>query len=421
MDFINESQRQAVFDRVLRTIHQRFVSPHGHYPNTHQLKDEHAKEALHAGSTEEFEAAINQMLEKLGASHTGFFHESKPRAAGRIAIAATFMRALTEDGDRWVFQDVHPGGIAHRVGIRPGHILLTVDGKEIVPPEPATFQLGRRYCIAVRRGDNSTSTLDLEIPASKEKKRPLIVPDQVVNATRLSTDVAYIRISMFPGILGIDVARDISRAVAELDCPMVIFDLRGNTGGGLGCLRVMSLLSPDKRGAGYSVGRKEIERGFEKERLPRFDHIPSSRWGVLPLIAKFGMASRSVSLFSEGLGNRKHHGRVAMLVNEHSASAAEMAIAFAAENRLAQVVGTRTAGRLVGANSFKVGFKYRLALPVSDFRTWAGRSIESQGIEPTHKTSPTLDNLRSGQDIQLVEALTGLGIDPSRGQLTPIN
>jgi C-terminal processing protease CtpA/Prc len=48
------------------------------------------------------------------------------------------------------------------------------------------------------------------------------------------------------------------------------------------------------------------------------------------------------------------------LVNEHSASAAEMVAAFASENRLATLVGAKTAGRLVATSAFKVGFGYRV-------------------------------------------------------------
>jgi carboxyl-terminal processing protease len=45
---------------------------------------------------------------------------------------------------------------------------------------------------------------------------------------------------MFPGAIGIDVAKDIDRGIAALDgCSRLIVDLRGNTGGGIGGLRLM--------------------------------------------------------------------------------------------------------------------------------------------------------------------------------------
>jgi MFS family permease len=70
---------------------------------------------------------------------------------------------------------------------------------------------------------------------------------------------------------------------------------------------------------------------------------------------------------------------MALLVNEHSASAAEMVAAFAKESGLATVVGTKTPGRLVATSGFKVGFGYRVALPVAAYYTWNGTNLEGQG------------------------------------------
>jgi C-terminal processing protease CtpA/Prc len=210
---------------------------------------------------------------------------------------------------------------------------------------------------------------------------------------------------MFPGMLGIDVARDISAAVSALATEKLVVDLRGNTGGGIGCLRLMSLLCPDKRGAGYSLGRSQIEKRTAKEALPVFDKIPSSQWGVIPLIVKFGLAGRSVAVSSEGLGAAPHHGRVAMLVNEHSASASEMVAAFASEYGLAHLVGTKTPGKLVAASSFKVGHGYRVALPVGAYYTWLGTKLEGRGVTPDTAELVTPETLVAGIDTPLAKAL----------------
>lgn len=404
MDFLNESQRRAVVAKVVKTVDAKFVDPNQKAVDVSKLRSEHEPEIVNSTSGEDFERAMNSMLQKLGASHTGFFHESKPRAAGRIAIAATFTKADTSDGSRWVFQDVHPGGVAAQAGIRPGDILLTVSDKELVPPEPATFALGRDYAVTIRRTDGSTTRSTLAVPGSKEKKRPIVIPDQVVTASKLAPDIGLIRVSMFPGILGMDVARDISRAVGELDYARLVFDLRGNTGGGIGCLRLMSQLCADKRGAGYSVGRSQLRNGYDKERLPRFDRIPSSKLGVVPLIFRFGLAGRSVAVFSEGLGARKHHGRIVLLVNEHSASATEMVAAFASEYGLAKLVGARTAGRLVAASSFKVGFGYRVALPVAAYFTWQDAVLEGRGVLPDVEEALSTEMLMRGEDNQVKAA-----------------
>jgi hypothetical protein len=113
-----------------------------------------------------------------------------------------------------MFQDVHAGGVAAQAGIAPGDVLLTV---ELIPPDAATFTLGRTYVVTIRRLDGSTARFTLEVPGSREKKRPLAIPDQVVTVLKLGHGIGVIRVSMIPGILGMHVARDISRAISDLD------------------------------------------------------------------------------------------------------------------------------------------------------------------------------------------------------------
>ena len=110
---------------------------------------------------EEFEQAVDGVLRDLKTSHTGLFHEARPRSAGRIAMAATLTKAETvSDGHRWVFQDVHPGGVAAAVGIESGDVLLAIDDQELVPPTAIPFRLGHSYMIDVRKPDGSIGLVD---------------------------------------------------------------------------------------------------------------------------------------------------------------------------------------------------------------------------------------------------------------------
>ena len=403
MTFLTEPQRRAVFEKVITLVETKFT---GSDVDVGQIRDVHGPRVIGSRTLEDFEQALDGLLRDLKTSHTGFFHEARPRSAGRIAMAATLTKADTaEDGKRWVFQDVHPGGVAAAVGIESGDVLIAVNDEELIPPAATPFRLGESYTLTVRKRDGSTMRPTLAIPGSREKQRPIVVPDQVVSARKLDADVGYVRVSMFPGVLGIDVARDISRAISDLACSRLVVDLRGNTGGGIGCLRLMSHLCADRRGVGYSVGRKLARKGYDKERLPQFDRIPSSKLQVLPLIVKFGLAGRSVAVFTEGLLTQRHHGHVAMLVNEHSASAAEMVAAFASEYQLATLVGTKTAGRLVATSAFKVGFGYRVVMPVATYFTWKGANLEGQGLAPTIEEPFSFEASVQGRDNQLERAM----------------
>ena len=400
--FLTESQRRHVFDKVVALIDTKFMGPE---LDMRRLREAHEAAIVGSSTLDAFEDAMDALLRSLGTSHTGFFHEGRPRSAGRIAMAATLSKAHTVDGQRWVFQDVHPGGVAAAVGIQSGDVLLSVNDRELIPPAATPFRLGESYTLTVRKPDGSTVRPTLAIPGSREKQRPIVVPDQVVTARKLESGVGYVRVSMFPGVLGMDVARDISRAVSDLACSRLVIDLRGNTGGGIGCLRLMSQLCPDRRGVGYSIGRKLARKGYDKDRLPQFDRIPTSKFQVLPLIMKFGIAGRSVAVFTEALGVQRHHGQVVMLVNEHSASAAEMVAAFASEYKLATLVGTKTAGRLVAMSAFKVGFGYRVVMPVAQYFTWMGTNLEGRGLVPHVEVAYSPEASWDGRDNQLERAV----------------
>ena len=403
MTFLTEAQRRTVFDKVLTLVDTKFA---GTDIDVTRLREAHEAHVVNSHTAEDFEQALDGVLRDLKTSHTGLFHEARPRSSGRIAMAATLTKADTAiDGHRWVFQDVHPGGVAAVAGIESGDVLLAVNDQDLVPPAAIPFRLGESYKIAVRKPNGSSTRATLAIPGSREKKRPIVVPDQVVSARKLDTGLGYIRVSMFPGVLGMDVARDISRAIADLHSERLIVDLRGNTGGGIGCLRLMSHLCADRRGVGYSVGRKLARNGYDKNRLPQFDRIPTSKLQVLPLIIKFGLAGRSVAVFTEALGSQRHHGYVAMLVNEHSASAAEMVAAFASEYQLATLVGTTTAGRLVATSAFKVGFGYRVVMPVATYFTWHGTNLEGRGLQPTVEEPFSFEASVEGRDNQLERAM----------------
>jgi carboxyl-terminal processing protease len=201
-------------------------------------------------------------------------------------------------------------------------------------------------------------------------------------------------------------AHGFDRAMSELhDCDRLIVDLRGNTGGGIGGLRLMSYLTPDKRPVGYSLTKKRAASGYRREELVQFRRIPSHKLALIWLLLRYAFIDKSIAVVTEGLGRQPFHGRVVILVNEHSASAAEMVAAFARENNLAKIVGTKTPGRLLSGSAFKVGHGFMLGLPVGAYLTWEGTWLEGKGVEPNEAVDLSRDALREGQDTQLERAI----------------
>ena len=384
---LSHSAKQEVFAAVLKALDAKFYKPELLGDAWKQAVAKHRAGIENASTQDTFEQAVSDLLKTLGASHLGFWHGTGKRTSSRAALSGTYLSAETEYGTRWVFQDVHEGGPAHSTGIEPGNILLRVNEKDIVPPEHPVFPMGSASSLEVVANDGSRRTVSVVVDQPKGKKLHFIEPT-LVQAKKLTPDVGYLKVAMFPGMIGVDVANAMTAAVQELgNVKSLVVDLRGNTGGGAGALRLMSLLTPDRIPVGFSPNKKWAERDLESEktRFPRLNHIPESKGGLWLLGAKFlpSLISKSpVLLETEGLGAKPFHGRIVLLVDRHTASAAEMVTIFAKENKLATVMGEKTAGRLLSATSVKVGHGFRLALPTGAYYTWNLTTLEGTPLEP---------------------------------------
>jgi C-terminal processing protease CtpA/Prc len=235
---------------------------------------------------------------------------------------------------------------------------------------------------------------------------------KAVSFSTLEDNVGYLKVSILPGLLGLDVAREIDAAVRTLaNCDRLILDLRGHLGGGLGVLRLMSYLTPDKLPIGFTLTRKSAEQGYDKNKLHRLDRLPTNLpnpIAIASMALKHLGRGESVLLVSEGLGPQRWHGHVAILVNEHTVSAGEMVAAFASENGLATLVGVDTAGRLIPGSGFKVGYGYMLIMPKAQYITWQGRRFEGEGVKPSVLAPSSIEACISGKDNQVQAALEQL-------------
>jgi C-terminal processing protease CtpA/Prc len=107
-----------------------------------------------------------------------------------------------------------------------------------------------------RNGSARELKVELATPSPKYIECPYAEPRNVV-ASILDDRVGYVKVTIFPGVIGVDFAHEVDEAIGSLHgCDRLIVDLRGNPGGGIGGLRLMSYLTPDKRPVGYSLTRQ---------------------------------------------------------------------------------------------------------------------------------------------------------------------
>src|SRR5271170_3325733 len=253
---LTDKARHDVLERVLKALEAKFYKPELLGQDWQNAVASHRATIESAATTDAFEQAMMDLLQVLKTSHLGFFHGTARRASSRAALSATYLSDETSLGSRWIFQDVHDGGAAALAGIESGNILLRVDGKEIVPPEHPVFPMGSTSTLDIVANDGNERNVSVNVSRPKGKKLQFVEPT-LVQSKNLGERLGYLKVAMFPGMIGVEVSNAMSDAVAELgNIGRLIVDLRGNTGGGAGALRLMSLMTPDRVPVGYAPNKR---------------------------------------------------------------------------------------------------------------------------------------------------------------------
>jgi carboxyl-terminal processing protease len=402
--------------KILSTIKNLVVERHINVSNPNQdygpwlgLVDERTPGLMDV-EAKVFEKGVGELLRALGSSHTAFFHQRRDSIPAPYSINATLRPIDTASGKRWMFVDVIENGVAFQAGIRPGEFLLSIDSEPVVPPRSANFRIGGNHQVEIAGFNGSKRQVTIGVPNRAAKDRPPMIEPRSLSHRVVAPDVGYVRVATFPGAVGQTFARDLDNAIRHLKnqgVQRLIVDVRGNIGGGLGSLRLMSYLCSGKLEIGYSLTRRRLRKGYRKESLTRIGRIPATKSELFMMALRFKVfqRDRSLVLVTEGLGPQPFHGRIVLLINEYTHSAAEMVASFAKQNRLATLVGRRTAGEVLGGANFTLPSGYVLRMPVAGWYTWQGDCIEGKGVDPDVVAENSPESLATGADPQLEKAL----------------
>ncbi|HVB55121.1 MAG TPA: S41 family peptidase, partial [Candidatus Acidoferrales bacterium] len=291
---IGLKERTEVLDKVADLTAKRLFAPSFDKKKWAELVESRREQILATETVDEFESAVRELLAELKTSHVVFFHRSLQKIAPNYAIGATFQPCQVNGTTRWMFQDVHDGSTPALAEIQPGDLLLEIDGQPVRPPEMPAFRMGGFCEIGIEKVNGEQVAVRLGVPLPKSKWHPINRP-RLVSWSEPEPGIGYLKAAGFPGQVGMDVARKIDHAISELrGCDRLIVDLRGNPGGGAGGLRLMGYFTPEKLPVGYSLSRKRAEKGYRKEKLPRFDRIPSRKIELWGLVFRFAFADKSI-------------------------------------------------------------------------------------------------------------------------------
>jgi C-terminal processing protease CtpA/Prc len=406
-------QRLEIVREVGALVSTKHVDPsnmNADYVKWQDALQEKAK-AFCSGSDSDFERGLSGGLAELGTSHLSLLLPGSSSIPPTFALNAGLMNIEKGSGRHWMFRDVVEDGPAHRAGIKDGELLLAIDGQSLQPPQPVLLTLGRQYDLTLGRyAGGETRSVQVDLPAGSAKGRPPGVEPKAVTFRDLGNGIAHLRVSYFPGAVGYGFIKDLNTAIEKLTSTGArhfVLDLRGNPGGGLGSLRLMSLLASEPTPVGYSLTRKAINKRWKRDQLPRINRIPVGKLEQIMMAIRFKVLNRdrSISMATEPLPHSPLAGATVLLVNSHTRSAAEMIAAFVKEQGLAPIVGEKTPGEVLGAVNFRLPHGYRLRMPIATWQTWVGGVIEGIGVEPDYPVLLDAARLAEGIDNQLQRAI----------------
>ncbi|HXF62606.1 MAG TPA: S41 family peptidase [Caldilineaceae bacterium] len=298
--------------------------------------------------------AIQGMLDSLGdENHTVFFapevaRQQESSLEGSFEGIGAYVSA--EDGQFVIVAPIH-GSPAEAAGIVAGDVVLAVDGKDITGMQEWEV-------IALIRGPAGSSVVltvlhpDAEEPVDIEIQRGFIDIESVLWARIPGTDLVHLQITQFAG----DTSRELRTALRAIQQEMeqgqpvegILLDLRNNPGGYLQeALRVASQFLPE--------GEIILHEKDAKANITTYRSQGEGLARGIPLV---------------------------VLINEGSASAAEIVAGALQENGRAKLVGAPTVGTGTVLRPFTLSDGSVLRLGVTNWLTPGYNLIKGQGIQP---------------------------------------
>jgi len=357
------AQNLAVFERVWELVAGYHYDPKLNGVDWAAAGTRCGPQAAAAPDEKALYAALNDMIEPLKDSHTHALTPVQAVERHTQVRARTGFNMTRLDG-RWAVFDVLPGSPAAAAGVKPGWLVCARNGTP----------LAERNEFRPRDGEVATWEFtddhDRPVTLALVARALSIAPRQV--ARELPGGFLYLR---FDGFDSTDRRWLGEQLRAHHDAPGVVIDLRRNPGGETWSLGIsLGEFFPHRVDCGTFITRG----GHRGEK---------NSW-------QFGSAH--------------YAGRVAVLVDNATASAAEIFSAVLQDHGRATIVGRKTAGAVLASMFYALPDGGELQLSCEDYVTPRGRRLEGDGVVPDIAVPLTLDDLRAGRDPDLDTALAAL-------------
>jgi carboxyl-terminal processing protease len=394
---IDRGRGKEMLQNIKRALKETYYDPNFRGMNVDNRFRQAEEQIDKASSTGQILAIIAQALVELDDSHTTFFPPE-------LVVEPDFGFKLQMIGDTCYVTGVKAGSDAETQGLKTGDVLYAIEGFE--PARDTLWKILYSYFVLLPQ-----PTLKLTIREPKGTFKEFLVKSTVsknkIRHIESIIESGSVRPSYYNLTPETIVCRlpEFSLSDSEVDDMMkrirasqnLILDLRGNPGG---------RVSMEQRLIG-SFFDHDVKLGDEKERKKTSERIAKTRGP-----------------------NKIFEGKVFVLIDSQSYSAAEVFARVMQLEKRGVVIGDRSGGKVM--TSIQATFVFNTAaaasfqftraafyganITVADLIMSDGKSLEKTGVIPDVLLLPAAEDLATGGDPVLARAATlaGAAIDAER-------
>jgi len=376
-----EAQYVKTLNQVWNEVNSNFFDPKFNGIDWNAKRDEYTNRVKSSQSIEEASAVINQMLSELNTSHTRFYSKLEPAYYQLLGIFSDrgFSKQIkkvfpdgkidypgigifTKDLNKKTFiTAILDNSPAAKAGLKVGDEILAVDGKPYQPIE--SFVNPQEVKLSIQRTPDSKNVEQITVIPKKLDPNTLFLDamkDSIKIIERQGKKIGYVHIWSYAG----DQYQELlvnEIAYGKLkDAEALILDLRDGWGGA----------------------------------DPNYLNIFTEKVPVLTRIGRDGI-KRDLDF--------QWRKPVVMLVNNGSRSGKEILAYGFKKYKLGTIIGTKTAGAVVGGSPFLLEDGNLLYLAVIDVLV-DGERLEGKGVIPDIEVPFTLEYAQ-GKDPQLEKSV----------------
>ena len=352
------------------------------------VHDEFLPKIKEAPVSLDFHNVLNQMVERLKSSHFGVAPPSDVTGLNvtekEIKNGSLGMRLAWIDNQLLVIH-LRKGYPAQRAGMSLGYAVTRINGKT---PDELLSEFQKRHRGLDLRPEflyraaayhelegNPGGKVELEVLNGKNKTIHLNLVLQAVpldadvpfESTKLPGNIGYIGFQAFFG----GVLDNFQTAIAELhNTNGLIIDLRGNPGGLI-------------------------------EMTPNMANLLCTAPGSL---GTFSFRYQKQDYSFKGSGDKAYAGKIVVLIDETSASSAEVLSGGLQDLGRVTVVGSRSAGAVLASTVMLLPTGGSFQYVISNFQTPKGTTLEGRGVTPQIEARFSRQTLLAGRDPALEAA-----------------